>query len=607
MKYSTAFFGGEKAFLIFFLFFAGCNKPIHKNGAPVNNNVNNYIIYEEAPDPNPTQPGSWDAITDSLKGSFGSTDVRYPKNLPPEIKEYKKLWQVYAWRGERVHTQLMLWSAVDKGILSFEWSQFKSSEGKTFPADSIRARFVRYVLTDEFAGGCTPHKVEGLALSLAADPIDEVPVFNYSGKTTRPVWISIDVPQNIKPDLYSGSLFVRSNKGEQLEFKIELEVGKPVLPDPSLWTYHLDLWQNPSAVARYHQVEPWSEAHYKYLTPLIKLLANSGQKVITTSIIHRPWNGQTQDAYRGMIDWRKQVDGKWVFDYSVFDQWVEFAEKCGIKEQINCYTMIPWGNRFLYFDEKKGIIDTLVAKPGSKAYENHWRPFLIDFSKHLKQKGWFDKTAIAMDERSVEDMEKAIEFIQKTVPAMKITLAGGYHPEIQAQLFDMCVASKHKVPEEVIRRRNAAGKFTTYYTCCVEPYPNNFTFSPPAESTWQAWHAAHKGYSGYLRWAYMSWVLEPLIDSRFRNWPAGDTYFVYPEARTSIRFERLREGIQDFEKIRIIREKLNDLDDPKKSEYIKRLEDHLQKYEISALDSIPAGTMLAEGKHILYQISKSGF
>ena len=105
----------------------------------------------------------------------------------------------------------------------------------------------------------------------------------------------------------------------------------------------------------------------------------------------------------------------------------------------------------------------------------------------------------------------------------------------------------------------------------------------------------------------MSWVLEPLIDSRFRNWPAGDTYFVYPEARTSIRFERLREGIQDFEKIRIIREKLNDLDDPKKSEYIKRLEDHLQKYEISALDSIPAGTMLAEGKHILYQISKSGF
>ena len=48
-------------------------------------------------------------------------------------------------------------------------------------------------------------------------------------------------------------------------------------------------------------------------------------------------------------------------------------------------------------------------------------------------------------------------------------------------------------------------------------------------------------------------ILEPLRDSRFRTWPAGDTYVVYPGGRSSIRFERLREGIQDAEKIRILR------------------------------------------------------
>jgi hypothetical protein len=56
-----------------------------------------------------------------------------------------------------------------------------------------------------------------------------------------------------------------------------------------------------------------------------------------------------------------------------------------------------------------------------------------------------------------------------------------------------------------------------------------------------------------LRWAYASWVEDPLHDSRFRTWPAGDTYLVYPDARSSIRFERLIEGIQDAEKIRILR------------------------------------------------------
>ena len=152
-------------------------------------------------------------------------------------------------------------------------------------------------------------------------------------------------------------------------------------------------------------------------------------------------------------------------------------------------------------------------------------------------------------------------------------------------------------------KRKAAGKYSTYYTCCVEAFPNNFTFSPPAESTWQAWHAAYKGYSGYLRWAYMSWVLEPLLDSRFRNWPAGDTYFVYPEARTSIRFERLREGIQDFEKIRIIREKLKAQNNAEARDNLQILEDHLQKYEISTLESIPAESMLQEGKNILNKIS----
>lgn len=47
---------------------------------------------------------------------------------------------------------------------------------------------------------------------------------------------------------------------------------------------------------------------------------------------------------------------------------------------------------------------------------------------------------------------------------------------------------------------------------------------------------------------------DPLTDSRFRAWLAGDTYLVYPDARSSIRFERLREGIQDAEKIRILKD-----------------------------------------------------
>ena len=66
---------------------------------------------------------------------------------------------------------------------------------------------------------------------------------------------------------------------------------------------------------------------------------------------------------------------------------------------------------------------------------------------------------------------------------------------------------------------------------------------------------AARGVDGYLRWAVISWPLEPLLDSRFRSWAAGDTYSIYPGNRSSIRFEKLVQGIQDFEKICILRDR----------------------------------------------------
>ena len=56
-----------------------------------------------------------------------------------------------------------------------------------------------------------------------------------------------------------------------------------------------------------------------------------------------------------------------------------------------------------------------------------------------------------------------------------------------------------------------------------------------------------------LRWAYNSWPADPVNDSRYGNWTSADTYLVYPENRTSIRFERLRDGIEIAEKVRQLR------------------------------------------------------
>jgi hypothetical protein len=214
---------------------------------------------------------------------------------------------------------------------------------------------------------------------------------------------------------------------------------------------------------------------------------------------------------------------------------------------------------------------------------------LADFARHLKQKGWFGKTTIAMDERSMADMQKAIALIKSADKDFKISLAGNYHPEIENDLADYSVASNQVIDSPTMLERKKAGLNTTYYTCCTEGHPNTFTFSAPAESVWLAWYAAYKGYDGYLRWAYNCWTKDPLRDTRFGSWSSGDAYLVYPGLRSSIRFERLIEGIQDYEKINVLKGEFTKSNQQGK---LQQLEKILSGFDISELKSKHADEVL---------------
>ena len=158
------------------------------------------------------------------------------------------------------------------------------------------------------------------------------------------------------------------------------------------------------------------------------------------------------------------------------------------------------------------------------------------------------------------------------------------------------MALRMKYSEEMKAKRRAEGKVTTFYTSCEEPRPNTFTFNPPAECEWFSWYAAKENLDGYSRWALNSWVVEPLLDSRFYTWPGGDTYFIYPGARTSMRFERLIVGIQAFEKIRILREEFN-LSGNRQAK--AKIDKALSLFDENTLESVPASAVISEANKII--------
>lgn len=520
--------------------------------------------YVELTDSRPFDgPEVWARMKEPVALRWGSVDVRYGKRDLPKGTLQRRL-RLRAWRGERVHAQAVLWSKETLEGVTVEVSDLKGGKAGrgVIPSAAVETSFVRYVMTDELnkdrKGGCghRPDKTQWDSL-VVADVLDIAPRRDVEARTSQPVWVKIAVPGTAAAGHYAGEVTVRAEGRKPLVLPLDLEVVDRVLPDASQWRFHLDLWQNPYAVARYCGVELWSEAHFEAMRPIMKLLRDAGQRSVTATIMHRPWNGQTEDHYDSMIGKTRRIDGSWSYDYTVFDRWVTFMmEEIGIDGAISCYTMIPWALRFDYYDQATARVQFVEARPGDRAYADYWGAFLKDFARHLKTKGWFDITAISMDERSLKDMQAAIQVILEADPGFKITLAGNYHPEIESKLYYLSIPYGQKFPADVKAERERRGQISTVYTCCSEAFPNMFTFSAPAEAVWTAVHAVAGGYDGYLRWAVNSWTKDPLRDSRFRSWAAGDTYSIYPGPRSSIRFERLVEGIQACEKIRILRTEL---------------------------------------------------
>ncbi len=501
------------------------------------------------------------------------------------------------WKGEKTGAIASISSNDDLKNVRVKVSGFRSGNS-SIPASAAQVFFIREVMADTFQEGygqCGNRRKEDFDSLLVADMLDPAPSVDIPSGHNQQIWMSIRIPSDTEPGTYSGKMTLISDKGRK-NIPVEFKVAPYTLPEPSEWAFHLDLWQNPYAVARYHGVEPWSSEHFRHMEPVMKILADAGQKVITATILDRPWNGQTEDPFGSMVTKTLRKDGTWKYDYEVFDRWVEFMTGLGIDRQINCYSMIPWKLEFDYFDEASGETRYIRCAPSSNEYRLYWGNFISDFAAHLREKGWFGKTVIAMDERSEEDMKIVMQLIHGVEPDFKVSLAGNGHPSLEEHLYDYCLAFRQAFPQEVLRKRKEEGKISTFYTCCAERYPNTFLISPQSEASWIPWHAFAKGYDGYLRWAYNSWTEDPVKDARFRSWPAGDCFIVYPDGRSSVRMERLLEGIQDYEKARLSMQRWETEGD---TASISRMKKALERFNFADLTDNGAEDAIKEAKSAL--------
>ncbi|MBQ9569221.1 MAG: DUF4091 domain-containing protein [Alloprevotella sp.] len=511
--------------------------------------------YAEMNDGVKADPEKWAKLENKLYMSWASRDVHYVKTAVPQLR-MKSDTIVYAWRGERIGVEALLFSPVSVGKLSLA---LKPESGGEWLHEVSTARFLRYVMTDDFKS-CGKHPTD-LTPRLVPDVIDLENAFPLGACQTRPVWVTIDVPRDIPSGEYVLTLRAEGGNADipgDRSLRLRLVVVDRTLPPPSEYAFHLDFWQQPYSVSRYYGVERWSDQHLELLRPYMQLLARGGQKVVSAILFYEPWGDQSHDKFSAMVQTTKRRDGTWSYDYTIFDRWVEFMASCGISRQIDCFSMVPWDMTFRYYDETQGRDVNLKTTTSAADYKELWSNFLISFAQHLREKGWFDKTLIAMDERGLSNMLDAYAIAQEAVPGMKMALAGNYHKELTDKLADYCVAFGQHFSASELEARRAKGWHSTFYTSCAEREPNIFSNSLPAEATYLPLYGIANGFDGYLHWSWLNWQDTPLTDTRFRLFAPGDTYSIYPGPRSSVRWERFIEGVQQAEKVRILRAEYKD-------------------------------------------------
>ena len=333
--------------------------------------------------------------------------------------------------------------------------------------------------------------------------------------------VEVTIPANAKPGVYPcGHMVIR--------------VVDRVLPPAKEWKYYLDLWQHPWATARIAKVKPFSKEHYRAMRPVYELLATAGQKTITVPILDQPWDHQCFDAYHSMVD-----DA----DFHTFDEYVAFCLDCGLGPDISCYSLCPW---------------TLGKDIDADALERRWGAFLDRFARHLREKGWYERTLMAMDERAPADVKKVSDFVRRHAPGMRISMAGNRKPSEFAGIdIDSYSQLLRDMTDDFLKEvpaRRAKGFVTTHYVCCAPICPNTFMSSGPGEAFWLGAYPAMVGLDGFLRWAWNSWPQNPKEDATYWNWRAGDTFLCYPGGEPSWRFLELRNGIIAAEKVRILKD-----------------------------------------------------
>ncbi len=470
-------------------------------------------------------------------------------------------------RGEHATLQFVVRS--QKNISALKLSLESLVNGKD-TLDDIRIGYVDYV----YVGRNTPDPSRDKLYSSSGfypDPIITRESMVLAASQTQPIWVTIAVPAGTPEGTYNGMAELTGNiEGKRFttEKEVKLKVYPVTIDETSLWVtnwystsdYNLELIFGEKDIPRF------SEKYWAFIRLLASKMAEYRQNVALISPLR-------------LSEYTLDREGNYEIDFSHFDRTVEIFREEGVLGRIEGGHIGTrkggWISDFVVFAPVIEEDTTYLKKfdISNDTARTFYRSFIPALVQHLKEKGW-DRIYMQhlMDEPIPENIDTYIEiarFIKKLAPDMKIVEA--CHSKDLDNTVDVWVPQLDYMHQdyEFYEERTEKGDEIWFYTC-LNPkgeYANRFIELPLIKTRILHWINYRYQIPGYLHWGFNFWRKDPFFESTSIQLesgtilPGGDAWIVYPGDSTlysSIRLEAMRDGIVDYELLKMLGNKYPD-------------------------------------------------
>ncbi|MBI3923892.1 MAG: DUF4091 domain-containing protein, partial [Armatimonadetes bacterium] len=457
---------------------------------------------------------------------------------------------IFAARDERESFGALV-MGMSGGSVTARVTDLKGPRGARIPASEIKVRWAEWVST---RGAAVP------------DPLLERQPFTMPKDGFPILWVTVHVPRNKTPaGLYRGEMKAESN-GQSTSLPLALQVYNFSLPKT---TYlQSSFWVFRHTVRNFYSMK---EVPFDFYKKFLDLCLESRLAPIDAA----EWHDQ---PYVRIL---RDEKGELQVDWQVWDRYLGHCMDRGMSA-FNVADDHWFGSYFRAFyvcDVKTGKVEAINLDMESDAYAAVVTRFFRLAREHFTKKGWAKRAYLqgydepGQDAKLLDEIKRFYDLARQGWPELRtlITATPQNYTALHGSVGIWCPLTPG-YDKKVAEERRKQGEEVWWYVCCgpTAPWANFFLDQPGAAHRVLFWQTFDRKSDGLLYWGVNHWpgfdgrTMEPLPPDR--KWPGvpwndgsrnGDGYFLYPGPEgplTSLRFEIMRDGVEDYDALRLLEE-----------------------------------------------------